>query len=165
MKTSRFVEQVETVYDCALVVQAGRLHVLTDAPLPPHVRLGLAGHRDELVGWLAHRTDADLRIIRAHAELTHLGIVQLENGDWTHPDGDHVMDELIAGLLNPDDALAATTARDKRARQEAHALGVSAPRDVFGRDLEDISLKPGRHPGHSTFCIERGKRYRKLPHE
>jgi hypothetical protein len=151
-----------TSYGVTLAVRDGRLVV---NGRPTHrTRLLIGAHRAALVSVLSGH-DVDLTTTRTPAFLASVGAVQLETGAWTHSLGDDHLEAILCGDVTFEDARAEASARDARARREAHAFGVSALRDVFGHQLADAVVKAGRYPGHTTYVIEHGKRYRKLPSE
>jgi hypothetical protein len=128
MKASRFIETVETKYDVAFVFERGHMHVLGKEKLPPYLRLTCAAHRERLTAYLERKADAELAPTRMRHELEALGLLQLENGEWTHPEGDAVMDEIVSGLLDPDAVKADAKDRSQAALEETfHLTGQRPP--------------------------------------
>jgi len=123
----------------------------------PETRLLIGAHRDAIRALLEHGDDRPLTIAHTQEHLEALGAVQMDHGGWTHPRGDDHLEAILCGDISFDDACAATVARVGQAQRELHAFG---KRPSSLGQAEDIQLRPGMHPGHFTFVIERGKRYR-----
>jgi hypothetical protein len=149
VKASEFIAEIERRHGVTLALHRGRLHVLGGA-LSRGARQAIASQRDSLIAYLAHDEDGDLRV----PDPERFGLVKLEHGGYAHPDGDHMIAEI---LLDPERAAADARERQAQRDREAYALGASRP--ALPRE-QALDIRPGRYPGHFTFTLKRGRRYR-----
>ena len=123
----------------------------------PETRLLIGAHRDGIRALLQDKVDLPLTVLQTQEHLRAMGAVQMDHGGWSHPMGDDHLEAILCGDITFEQADAATTARLAQAQRELHAFGVRPTTLAPG---EDIQLRPGMYPGHYTFVIERGKKYR-----
>jgi hypothetical protein len=110
--------------------------------------MAIAAQRDSLIAFLAHVEDGELRV----SDPERYGLVVLESGQYAHPDGDHVIDEI---LLDPERMAREAASRTAQRDREAYALGATRP--ALPRP-QHVEIRPGRYPGHFTFTLERRHR-------
>lgn len=144
MKITHYVETVERDLHALLGNDGDRLLVVPDRPLPREAQQALAGYADQLVEFFQSGVDRDLNVLAMHRNLEALGLVQIREmgGCWTHPEGDHVADRIIAGVIAEGDAERDAADRAERGRREAEAFGQprSLPRRV---DADVKQIRPG----------------------
>src|SRR5688500_8554890 len=103
MTISQFVTTVTTKFGGRFESNDGRLRVRGLNKLPEWTRLAVAAHRQAIAAFIDARQDGDMKPSRTRAELRRLGFIQMvETGRWVHPDGDHVGDQILLGLIPPD---------------------------------------------------------------
>lgn len=145
MKASKFIEDIERKHDIAILMDGGVLRVMEWEKLPQFLRLAIAGHRERLAEYLTTQIDVELTITKCRAELEKFGFYQMSNGEWTSPDGDDYMDEVLAGLLDPADVEAAAVERQAQRRLEAAAMGVPPQHLPPKVTIEATEVSPGRY--------------------
>ncbi|HXT69384.1 MAG TPA: hypothetical protein VN700_06505 [Vicinamibacterales bacterium] len=129
MRVSRYVRILEDRLGALLGLDNDRLLVVRPKEFPRRSAIALAGYAPQLVLYFLTGSDADLSLNTMANELHELGLVQLENGEWTHPLGDETADLIVAGVLEPDTLSASELALIRRYQQpsrvEVEALQVS----------------------------------------
>ena len=130
-----FIDHVESALGGTFLLRGDALHVLGLRTLPHRVRETIRGNRVYLIIYL--RTLEDVRLTPPTAvDPKGLGLVRLENGEWTDVRGDDARDAVLMGVLEPVDP---------------YPLG-SPPR----KDATPIEVYPGRY----RWAEERGIDYR-----
>ena len=110
MTAREFLKQFEQSRGVKLRRKGQRLVVR--GTLTPQDKLLVGGHRAELLAALDGR-DSELHPVRKREEYIAAGLIQMDNGAWTHPDGDHVAEQILCGLTSFDEAR--THAQQRRA--------------------------------------------------
>ena len=141
MTISTYVRRIETQFNALLGLDDGDLLLVTDAPLPRAAQVALAGYAPQLVTYFTTGRDAELSIGQMTRALERLGLLQMPNGHWSHPDGDDAADAIVAGLVAPEDAARLAVARDARRREFA---GIPPPLPPRVK-VEVVEVAPGRY--------------------
>jgi hypothetical protein len=106
--------------------------------LPPWLKQALAAHRQEVNAFLNTDEDVELKPTRARHELIALGFIQLETGEFCHPQGDEKGDAILLGLIDP----AVLDAENEQAAKDINAPPPRLPRAVPVNELREVY--PGR---------------------
>ena len=123
MTVSQYVQLIETKHQTLLGLDDDQLLVVSNARLPRSVALALVGLAPQLVRYFQSGVDRDLSITLRERELKALGLIRIGyDRRLTHPDGDEIADQIIAGVLDHDDAERDTLDRNRRTSQFLRAL-------------------------------------------
>lgn len=122
MTARDFLKQFEASRGVKLRRKGQRLVVR--GTLTQQDKLLVGGHRAELLAALDGQ-DVTLHAVRKREEYRAAGLVQLDNGAWTHPDGDHVAEQILCGLISF--AEARTHADQRRAPKPSRSVWHGQP--------------------------------------
>lgn len=136
MTARAFIETVEANHAATLLLRGNALHVLGLRTLPHRVRETIRVNRIDLIGYLRTLEDVGLTPPTA-LDPKALGLVQLENGEWTDVRGDDARDAVLMGVLEPVDP---------------YPQGPPARKDV--EDLREV------HPGRYRWTERKGVDHR-----
>jgi hypothetical protein len=137
MTARTFIDLVETQHDgAAFLVRDADLYVVGLGTLPPRVRETIKGNRIDLIAYLRTMEDLELTVPTA-LDPKSLGLVRLENGEWTDVRGDDARDAVLMGVLDP--------------------VNPYAPRESPLQDVEDLREV---HPGRYAWTERPGVGYR-----
>ena len=149
MKASEFAAHLVD-RGASLVLRDGRLIARGASTLPAWTQQALSAHRADLLAYVAHGEDRDLKPSAARRELRRLGFVEVaEVGVMCHPQGDEKGDAILLGLISPDEV----EREQKQTRREAAALGDVQPAKPIKPDVTHVG------PGHYLWSEERDQAY------
>src|SRR5436190_10056376 len=131
MKLSSYIKQLETKYQTLVGLDGERLCVVSNDALPRFVSFALAGYAPQLIRYFKSGEDRDLSVLLGERELKSLGLMRIGGaGVWTHPQGDEVADQIIAGFIDHDDAQRDATTRNRHLSQFVRSMvrsGIEVP--------------------------------------
>ena len=104
MKASAYVALLTLRYGVTFGIAGTRLLFVSDRPLPDGVRIALRQFSAAVLAYLATGLDDDLTANLSRRELDELGLLRMNNGCVTHPDGDDAALDILAGVVASEDA-------------------------------------------------------------
>jgi hypothetical protein len=104
MTASAYVALLRSRYGVLFALDGARVLFVSDRPLPDAARAALRDYGPQLVGFFLTGADLDLDTELTRREMDELGLQRMQNGRITHPDGDERANEILAGVVDIEDA-------------------------------------------------------------